>query len=123
MACGLSDHVWSLEEIVMMADGYAPASNLRDHTRQGVAKMSLSKEWTDWHLTPRGWEAGSQQTDFGKETNIDPPEDRVLTSRFHEEISSRFSKPEKWHEEIWRSPDQNTIDALRSKFGVPPELI
>ena len=24
MACGLSDHVWSLEEIVMMADRYAP---------------------------------------------------------------------------------------------------
>ena len=22
MACGLSDHVWSLEEIVMMADSY-----------------------------------------------------------------------------------------------------
>jgi hypothetical protein len=25
MACGLSDHVWTLEEIVMMADSYAPA--------------------------------------------------------------------------------------------------
>jgi hypothetical protein len=24
MAAGLSDHVWSLEEIVMMADSYAP---------------------------------------------------------------------------------------------------
>lgn len=24
MAAGLSDHVWSLEEIVLMADGYAP---------------------------------------------------------------------------------------------------
>ncbi|HET9408876.1 MAG TPA: hypothetical protein VFO39_16660 [Candidatus Sulfotelmatobacter sp.] len=25
MACGLSDHVWSLEEIVMMADRYVPS--------------------------------------------------------------------------------------------------
>jgi len=25
MAAGLSNHVWSLEEIVMMADSYAPA--------------------------------------------------------------------------------------------------
>ena len=25
MAAGLSDHVWSLEEIVLMADSYAPA--------------------------------------------------------------------------------------------------
>ncbi len=24
MACGLSDHVWTLEEIVMMADSYMP---------------------------------------------------------------------------------------------------
>ena len=30
MACGLSDHVWSLEEIVMMADSYAPAPKPRD---------------------------------------------------------------------------------------------
>ena len=29
MACGLSDHVWTLEEIVMMADHYAPAPNPR----------------------------------------------------------------------------------------------
>jgi hypothetical protein len=29
MAAGLSDHVWSLEEIVMMADSYAPAPTPR----------------------------------------------------------------------------------------------
>jgi hypothetical protein len=29
MAAGLSDHVWTLEEIVMMAESYAPASKLR----------------------------------------------------------------------------------------------
>jgi len=29
MAAGLSDHVWSLEEIVMMADSYAPAPKPR----------------------------------------------------------------------------------------------
>jgi hypothetical protein len=29
MACGVSDHVWSLEEIVMMADSYAPAPKPR----------------------------------------------------------------------------------------------
>jgi hypothetical protein len=85
--------------------------------------MSLSKEWTDWHLTPRGWEAGSQQTDFGKETKFAPPQDRVLTSRFQKEISSRFSKPERWHEETWRSTDKKAVDELRTKFGPPPELI
>jgi len=29
MACGLSDHVWSLEELVMMADRYMPKSAKR----------------------------------------------------------------------------------------------
>jgi hypothetical protein len=29
MAAGLSDHVWTLEEIVMMADRYAPAAKPR----------------------------------------------------------------------------------------------
>jgi hypothetical protein len=29
MAAGLSDHVWSLEEIVMMADSYAPQPGKR----------------------------------------------------------------------------------------------
>jgi len=29
MAAGLSDHVWSLEEIVLMADSYAPAPKPR----------------------------------------------------------------------------------------------
>jgi hypothetical protein len=85
--------------------------------------MSLSREWTDWHLTPRGWEAGSQHTDFGKETNIDPPQDRVLTSRFHEEISSRFSKPDRSHEETWRSTDEESVDKLLKQFGSPPKLI
>ena len=29
MACGLSDHVWSLEEIVTMADNYLPRPGKR----------------------------------------------------------------------------------------------
>jgi hypothetical protein len=29
MAAGLSDHVWTLEEIVMMADGYLPKPGKR----------------------------------------------------------------------------------------------
>jgi len=29
MACGLSDHVWTLEEIVMMPDRYAPTPKPR----------------------------------------------------------------------------------------------
>jgi hypothetical protein len=37
MACGLSDHVWSLEEIVMMADSYMPAPKPRGPYRKRSA--------------------------------------------------------------------------------------
>jgi len=37
MAAGLSDHVWTLEEIVMMADTYAPAPKLRGPYKKRVA--------------------------------------------------------------------------------------
>ena len=36
MACGLSDHVWSLEEIVMMAGSYAPAPKPRGPYRKSA---------------------------------------------------------------------------------------
>jgi hypothetical protein len=37
MAVGLSDHVWSLEEIVMMADRYAPAPKPRGPYKKRIA--------------------------------------------------------------------------------------
>ncbi|MFL6439340.1 MAG: hypothetical protein ACJ71Q_17320 [Terriglobales bacterium] len=85
--------------------------------------MSLSKEWTDWHLTPRGWEEGSTEVDFGHVTEKDPPPDRVLTSRFSEELSSAYSKMSRWHNERWRSPDEGAVKALLEKFGPPPSSL
>ena len=36
MACGLSDHVWNLEEIGMMADSYTPASKPRGSYKKRI---------------------------------------------------------------------------------------
>jgi hypothetical protein len=85
--------------------------------------MSLSREWTDWHLTPRGWEEGSTRTDFGNVTETEPPQDRVLTSRFSEELSSIYSKMDRWHQEQWRSADADAVKALLDKFGPPPDSL
>lgn len=44
--------------------------------------MSLENEWTEWHLTPRGSEAGStKRSHFGPDAEVErrPPSDRVLT--------------------------------------------
>jgi len=37
MAAGLSDHVWSLEEILQMADNYLPKSGKRGPYKKRVA--------------------------------------------------------------------------------------
>jgi hypothetical protein len=37
MAANLNDHVWSLEEIVMMADNYLPKSEKRGPYKKRVA--------------------------------------------------------------------------------------
>jgi hypothetical protein len=37
MACGLSDRVWSLEEIVMMADSYLPKAGKRGPYKKASA--------------------------------------------------------------------------------------
>lgn len=41
MACGLSDHVWSLEEIVLMADHYAPAPKPRGPYKKRTPQEEL----------------------------------------------------------------------------------
>ncbi|MGD1022696.1 MAG: hypothetical protein ABR880_07915 [Candidatus Sulfotelmatobacter sp.] len=37
MAAGLSDHVWALEEIVMMADSYSPKPGKRGPYKKKLA--------------------------------------------------------------------------------------
>jgi hypothetical protein len=37
MAAGLSNHIWSLEEIVLLADSYAPAQTKRGPYKKRVA--------------------------------------------------------------------------------------
>jgi hypothetical protein len=82
--------------------------------------MAASKEWFEYHLTPRGWELGSNRTDSSAEQRTDPPEDRVLTIRIDERMANTFSKIEGKSEEIWRSKDSSQVNALIDKFGKSP---
>ena len=50
--------------------------------------MSLSQESTEWHLTPGGWQRGTERMDFGNVTVVEPPSDRVATYRWVEKLSS-----------------------------------
>ena len=85
--------------------------------------MSFSLEYTDWHLTPRGWEKGTEKIDFGATTEVKPPADRVLTFRFLEEQTSAYSKMHKSSRERWRSTDSAAVDRLLAKFGDAPNSL
>lgn len=80
--------------------------------------MSASNEWWDFHLTPRGWEGGSSMVDGGKGlTEVQPPPDRVLTMRCSESVSDSHAPMYREWEEQWRSPDEQSIQALLAKHG------
>lgn len=73
----------------------------------------------EWHLTPRGWEDGSNQWDCGQEIK-DTPVDRVLTRRYHEYMSSSFSATDRFFETVWRD-EPARVAALAQQFGEHPK--
>jgi hypothetical protein len=86
--------------------------------------VSLSREWTEWHLTPRGWERGTEKTDFAQTTvNREPPADRVLTFSYEESVSGMYSKCEKSLTEEWRHEDAAEVDKLLARWGPCPERL
>jgi len=85
--------------------------------------MSASNEWTEWHLTPRGWERGTEKLDFGGTTDRKIPKDRVLTKKYREKSSSIYSPQEKELNTIWSSNDNIRIQNLTKKFGECPKSL
>lgn len=86
--------------------------------------MSASHEWTEWHLTPRGWEPGKSQLDFqGIKGPATSPDDRVLSVTYDELLSSTFSKVDKTFQETYRSSDATIVAILLAKFGTCPPSI
>ena len=85
--------------------------------------MSASNEWTEWHLTLRGWERGSEKTDFGEAQIKAVPEDRVLSFKYREYMSSMHSKTDRSCAEIWRGANESLISELLAKFGDAPRRL
>jgi hypothetical protein len=81
--------------------------------------MSTSKKWTEWHLTPRGWERGTEKDDF-RRIDREPPGDRVLTVRYQKFLGSVYSKTQESLITQWESSDEPTVAQLEQEFGPPP---
>ena len=81
--------------------------------------MSASHEWTDWHLTPNGWVAGTVKRDNG-EIEIEVPNSRVLTFRYSE-VHNGYGPLYELSQEMWRGSEGDAVDALLARFGQAPQ--
>ncbi|GGH09327.1 hypothetical protein [Silvibacterium dinghuense] len=85
--------------------------------------MPLRKEWTEWHLTPRGWEKGATRVHGQGNTWVEEPLDRVLSYVYQELETSGAPEVKKWKEETWRSKNADDVAALEQKFGSCPDSL
>jgi hypothetical protein len=85
--------------------------------------MAISKQWTEWHLTPAGWVSGSTRRD--KEGNVwrDEPEDRVLSFVYQEQIDKAHPEPHPTVQESWRSKIAPNVDGLLTQHGPCPRKL
>ena len=65
--------------------------------------MAISRQWTEWHLTPAGWVSGSSRRDGEGNVWRDEPEDRVITFVYQEQIDKAHPEPHATVQESWRS--------------------
>jgi hypothetical protein len=86
--------------------------------------MAARREWTEWHLTPRGWEMGS--TRHGDQGNVwvGEPEDRVLSVTYKEQQTSSQPEPTRGTEESWRTKEVGApIAELLREHGECPQRL
>lgn len=85
--------------------------------------MAARKEWTEWHLTPRGWERGATRVHGQGNTWIEEPLDRVLSFVYQELETDSSPEVKKWAEETWRSKKAENVDTLIKQYGTCPEKL
>lgn len=85
--------------------------------------MAVRKEWTEWHLTPRGWEKGATRVHGQGNTWVEEPTDRILSCVYQELESSASPEVKKWSEETWRSKKPDEVGTALGQFGPCPEKL
>ncbi len=85
--------------------------------------MAISKQWTEWHLTPAGWVSGSTRRDGEGNVWRDEPEDRVLSFVYQEIIDKNHPEPHPTVQESWRSKIATNVDGLLAQHGPCPSKL
>jgi len=83
--------------------------------------MAVRKEWTEWHLTPRGWERGATRVQ-GKGNNwAAEPEDRVASWVYSETETSAGLRRNT--EPTWDNKATSQVNEFLTRFGPCPEKL
>ena len=85
--------------------------------------MAISRQWTEWHLTPAGWVSGSSRRDGEGNVWRDEPDDRVITFVYQEQTGKVQTEPVATVQESWRSKAAgatDNIEQLLSQHGPCP---
>ncbi len=85
--------------------------------------MAVSREWTEWHLTPNGWVSGSSRRTGEGNVWRDEPEDRVVTFVYQEQIDKAHPEGHSKVQESWRSKTASNIDSLLAAHGPCPQKL
>ena len=91
--------------------------------------MAISRQWTEWHLTPAGWVSGSSRRDGEGNVWRDEPNDRVITFVYQELIQKaqtgqNHAQPQASVQESWRSKASGAtanIEQLLMQHGPCPQ--
>jgi hypothetical protein len=85
--------------------------------------MAVSRQWTEWHLTPAGWVSGSSRREGEGNVWRDEPEERVATFVYQEQIDKAHPEPHPTVQESWRSKTATNIDQLLAEHGPCPRRL
>ncbi len=85
--------------------------------------MAARKEWTEWHLTPAGWQRGATRVQGKGNTWVDDPEDRIISFVYQEVETSASPEIRRSAEETWRSKTATEVDALVTQHGGCPQKL
>ena len=88
--------------------------------------MAISRQWTEWHLTPAGWVSGSSRRDGEGNVWRDEPKVRAITFVYQEQIDKAHPIPHATGQESWRSKDVGAttgIEQLLAQHGPCPQKL
>lgn len=83
--------------------------------------MAVRKEWTEWHLTPRGWERGSVRVQDKGNQWAEEPADRVASWVYSETETSAGLKTSA--EPTWDNKNPEESASLTERFGPCPQTL